>query len=117
MKRGGWIMLVGGLAFAGFVFHSLVTVEPVRVVQSRLLRDGDRVYVAGVVRNTGASTRAIDLEVHYYDGNGRPLGQDTIIVNGLAAGAVRDFRSPPHIIAGVADFSIYMNNGRNPYGN
>jgi hypothetical protein len=30
---------------------------------------------------------------------------------------VREFKSPPRAIDGVEDFSIYMNNGRNPYGN
>ena len=117
MRKGAWIMLAAALAFAGFVFYSLVSVEPIKVVQSHLEHDRDRVYVAGQVRNTGSHVRAIELEVHYYDRNGRPLGQDTLTLDGLAAGAVRDFKSPPREIAGVQDFSIYMNNGRNPYGN
>jgi hypothetical protein len=117
MRKGGWMMLAGGLAFAGFVFYSLVSVEPVKVVRSQLEHDGRRVFVAGQVRNTADQARAIDLEVHYYDRNGRPLGQDTLTLNGLEAGAVREFKSPQRSIDGVADFSIYMNNGRNPYGN
>ena len=117
MRRGGWVLLAGALAFCAFVFYSLTTVEPVRVVQSRLIRNGDRVSVAGVVRNTGASARAIRLEVHYYDGNGRSLGQDTIAFDPLAAGAVHDFKSPARTLDGVATFSIYLNGGRNPYGN
>jgi len=110
-------MLAGAIAFGGFVFYSLITVEPVRVVQSRLERAGNRVYVAGAVRNTANSARAIDLEVHYFDRQGRPLGQDTVVIADLAPGAMRDFKTPAHTITGVADFSIYMNNGRNPYGN
>jgi hypothetical protein len=115
--KGGWIMIAGGVLFAGFVFYSLSTVEPVKVLQSHLEHRGDSVFVSGQVRNTADHPRAIDLEVHYYDHNGRPIGQDSITLDELAAGAVRDFRSPPRPLEGVADFSLYMNNGRNPYGN
>jgi hypothetical protein len=123
MRKGGrssisrWIMLVVGFAFAGFVFYSLLTVEPVKVVRSHLEREGDSVFVSGEVRNTADHPRAIDLEVHYYDRNGRPIGQDSIVLDELGAGAVRDFKSPSRTISGVEDFSLYMNNGRNPYGN
>jgi hypothetical protein len=123
MRKGGrssisrWIILVAGFAFAGFVFYSLLTVEPVKVVRSHLEREGDSVFVSGEVRNTADHPRAIDLEVHYYDRNGRPIGQDSIVLDELGAGAVRDFKSPSRTISGVEDFSLYMNNGRNPYGN
>jgi len=117
MRRGTWIMLVGGFAFAGFVIYSLFTLEPVRVVRSHLEHDGSRVFVTGVVRNTAEHARGIELEVHYYDRNGRPLGQDSLDLDGLQAGAMRDFKSPPRVLEGVEDFSIYLNNGRNPYGN
>ncbi len=117
MRKGGWVMLAVALAFVGFVFYSLISVEPVKVVRSHLEHNGNRVFVAGQVRNTAGDARAIELEVHYYDRNGRPLGQDTLKLDGLEAGAVREFKSPPRAIDGVEDFSIYMNNGRNPYGN
>ena len=117
MRKGAWLMLASAFAFIGFVFYSLISVEPVKVVRSHLEHDRDRVFVAGQVRNTADHTRAIELEVHYYDRNGRALGQDTITLEGLEAGAVREFKSPPRVIGGVEDFSIYMNNGRNPYGN
>jgi hypothetical protein len=117
MRKGAWIMLVGGLAFAGLVFYSLFSVEPIKVVRSHLERQSGRVFVTGEVLNTADRPRAIELEVHYYDHNGRPLGQDSLTLDDLQAGAVRDFRSPPRVLDGVEDFSIYMNNGRNPYGN
>lgn len=117
MRKGGWIMLAAGIAFAGFVFYSLLSVEPVKVVRSRLEHDGNLVDVAGQVHNTADRPRAIELEVRYYDKNGRSVGRDTLQLDGLGAGATRDFRSPPRAIEGVADFSIYLNNGRNPYGN
>ncbi len=117
MRKGGWITLAAGFAFAGFVFYSLFSVEPVKVLKSHLERDGDLVFVAGEVRNTADKPRAIDLEIHYFDHRGRPVGQDSLTLEGLGAGAVRDFKSPPRAIEGIEDFSLYMNNGRNPYGN
>jgi hypothetical protein len=117
VRNGGWITLAIGLTFIGFVFYSLVTVQPVEVVSSHLEHLGDRIFVAGELRNTADKPRAVDLEVHYFDRTGRPLGQDTLKFNRLDAGAVSSFRSPPHALNGVADFSIYINNGRNPYGN
>jgi hypothetical protein len=110
-------MLAIAVAFVGFVFYSLMTVQPVEVVNSHLEHDGSRVFVVGELHNTASEPRAIDLEVHYYDRNGRALGQDTIKVDGLNPGAERGFKSPPREIAGVNDYSLYLNNGRNPYGN
>ena len=117
MRGGTWIIVVGGLAFAGFVIYSLFTLEPVKVVRSHLEHDGNRVFVAGAVSNTADHPRRIELEVHYYDSNGRPIGQDSLDLDGLQAGAMRDCKRPPQILDGVEDFSIYLNNGRNPYGN
>jgi hypothetical protein len=117
MRRGGWTILAVGLAFVGFVFYSPISVEPVKVVGGHLEHNGNRVFVAGRVRNTADRARTIELEVHYYDRNGRPLGQDTLTLDSLQAGTVHEFKSPSRVIDGVEDFSIYMNNGRNPYGN
>jgi hypothetical protein len=117
MRKGGWIMVAAGAAFVVFVFYSLLSVEPVKVLGSHLEHDGNRVFVAGQIRNTADHPRVIELEIHYYDRNGRPLGQDTLTLDGLEAGAVREFKSPHRAIDGVEDYSIYMNNGRNPYGN
>ncbi len=108
-----------GLAagFIGFVGYALWSAQPVEVVSSRLERGAGGVFVAGKLRNNSDQARAVDVEVHYYDASGRPLGADTIAVKRLAAGATADFNSPPHRIDGVKDFSLYLNNGRNPYGN
>ena len=67
------------------------------------LVDGDVTVVSGAAPVTGASCASLLVPA---------LDPDD-----LQAGAVRDFRSPPRALDGVEDFSIYMNNGRNPYGN
>ena len=69
------------------------------------------------VRNTGDDTGPLELEVSYYDSNGRPRGKDVVSIGGLSRGASSHFKSPPRPDLSVADFSIYLNHGRNPYGN
>jgi hypothetical protein len=117
MRISTAVMLAGAVLFAGYVFYSLATVEPVTVVQSRLERGASGVFVDGEVRNASAKDRAIDLEVHYYDRAGRALGQDTLKLDDLPPGQTKSFRTPPRAVDGVSDFSIYLNRGRNPYGN
>lgn len=117
MRRSSWIILGALAAFAALVFFALTTAEPIKVVSSRLEHDGSRIFVAGTVRNTADGIRSVDLEVHYFDRSGRALGQDTLPIEGLGASAERSFRSPPRTIDDVAEYSIYLNNGRNPYGN
>jgi hypothetical protein len=117
MSRSKWIILIVAFAFIGFVFYSLTNVEPIEVLGTHLEHQGGKVFVEGEVKNTGSRTRAIDLEVHYYDRNGRPLGQDVLKLTGLHAGSVEEFKSPPHELNAVSQYSIYLNNGRNPYGN
>lgn len=117
MRISTALMLAGAALFAGYVFYSLATVEPVRVVQSRLNHVAGAVFVNGEVRNTGSKDRTIDLEVHYFDHTGRALGQDTVKLTDLPPGRMQSFRTPPHMMQGVSDFSIYLNHGRDPYGN
>lgn len=117
MRRGGIIILVVGLAFAGFVFYSLLGNEPIRVTAQRMEQNGRQVEVAGRVENTSRSDEAVTLEVHYYDQQGRAVGQDTVTIDRLRSGESREFRSPKRELPGAASFSIYMNHGRNPYGN
>lgn len=117
MRRSTLIVLLVGIGFAAFVFYALFGIEPVHVVRSGLVRTDRGVYVEGVVRNTASKPRGIDLEVHYYGPLGRQVGQDTLHLDDLPAGAIRDFHSPPRSLPAVQSFSIYLNHGRNPYGN
>jgi len=117
MRRGAIIVLLGALCFVGFVFYALVGSEPVKVAATRMVRSGGQVSVEGEVRNTGGDTGPIQLEVHYFDRDGRPVGKDTVSMDGLRQGTAAHFKSSPRPDDGVADFSIYLNHGRNPYGN
>lgn len=117
MRISTVLTLAGAALFVSYVFYSLETVEPVHVVQSRLEHVAGGVFVDGEVRNTGSKDRTIDLEVHYFDPTGRALGQDTLKLADLPPGRTKVFRTPPHMADGVSEFSIYLNHGRDPYGN
>jgi hypothetical protein len=111
------VLLVVAAGFAAFVFYSLLRVEPVRVMRSALEHRDGKVFVAGMLRNTGGKTGPLDLEVHYFDSSGRQIGQEKIVVGAMAKGAQASFQTPERDLPGVSEFSIYMNHGRNPYGN
>ncbi len=117
MRKGTLFIVLGAGAFAAMVFVLLLRAQPVKVIDSRLERAGASVFVAGDLRNTGARPATLYLEIHYYDRAGRPLGEDKLEVGPLRAGAQARFRGPAHALGSVADFSLYLNQGRNPYGN
>ena len=117
MRSARWLILIGAAIFCGGVLFELARAEPVEVTQSHLEQGGGQVYIAGQLRNRGEDARAVKLELHYYDRGGHALGEDTLSFDSLPGGAVRDFRGPAHGAGSIADYSIYLNEGRNPYGN
>jgi hypothetical protein len=117
MRKGALIVLLAALCFGAYVLFALITVEPITVAGTHLIRSGDKVSVEGELQNTGADAGPIEVEVRYFDRSGRTIGNDKISVDGLRSGAQSRFRSADRKLDGVADFSIYLNHGRNPYGN
>ncbi len=117
MRRGTLFIVLGAMAFVAVVFVLLLHVQPIKVIDSGLEHEGDNVFVAGDLRNSGAGPATLELEIHYYDRAGRPLGEDRLQVGPLGAGARQHFRGPAHAAGSVEDFSLYLNQGRNPYGN
>jgi hypothetical protein len=120
--RGGphfarWLLIAGAGAFCVVVLWLLMRSQPVQVTASRLEESHGQIYVAGQIRNQGDTASSVKLELHYFDQAGHPLGLDTISVDRLAAGSVRGFHGPPHDPGTIAAYSIYLNQGRNPYGN
>jgi hypothetical protein len=105
------------LAFAGWVFYALHSAEPVQVLATTLEHGQGGVFVQGKIQNTGPDTGPVAIEVRYYDGAGRPVGQDKIVVDKLPQGLVESFKTPARAIDRAASFSVYLNHGRNPYGN
>ena len=105
------------MAFAAIVFALLSRAQPVKVLDSHFERDGDRVFVSGDLRNAGATAAEFDLEIHYFDRAGRAMGEDRLRIGPMQAGAEEHFRGPAHPAGSVQNFSLYLNQGRNPYGN
>jgi len=116
-RKGILMLLALAAAFIGFVFYSLERVEPLKVLDSRMERQGDRVFVQGTIRNTGHDLPAVELEVSYYDERGAKLASDRLTISGLRHDADVSFKTPAHQLAGAESFSIYFDRGRNPYGN
>ncbi len=106
------IVLAG---FTLFVIYSLLNISPVSVVESHLQRSGDQVCVVGELSNASRNPAPIDLEVHYFDSAGRAIGQNMVSLD--AVPGRHEFRTPPMMLGGVSAFSLYLNHGRNPYGN
>jgi hypothetical protein len=73
--------------------------------------------VEGQVRNTGDASGPVEVEVRYFDANGHGIGKDTVSIGSMRRDAATTFKSPARQLDGVADFSIYLNHGKNPYGN
>ena len=116
-RKGTLFIVMAAMAFVAIVWVLLLRVQPVQVIDSHLERESDSVFVTGELRNTGSRPATLDLEIHYYDRAGRPLGEDRLKVGPLRPGAKQRFRGPAHVPGSVEDFSLYLNQGRNPYGN
>ena len=109
--------LVIALGFVGFVVYSLLQTEPIKVLNPRLQYSPAGAFVSGSVENTGSAEESVNLEVRYYDASGHQVASDTVKLDQLSVGATRPFAAPFRRLPNDASYSIYLNHGRNPYGN
>lgn len=117
MKIGRTAGLIIALGFVGFVAYSLLQTEPIKVLHPALQHSAAGGFVSGAVENTGPAEESVSLEVRYYDAHGHQVASDTIKLDGLGSGATRPFEAPLRRLPDDASYSIYLNHGRNPYGN
>jgi hypothetical protein len=117
MRKRTAILLAIGLCFAAYVFYGLAEVEPIKVTTVKLIHTGDQVFVQGELRNSGATTGPVAVEVRLFDSSGHRVAVDTVAIGEMKTGAVTGFKSPARAAAGVSEYSIDLNHGRNPYGN
>jgi hypothetical protein len=110
----GWALAAG---FVGFVTYSLLWSEPVKVLHPELRHSSVGAFVSGAVENTGSTEESVNLEVRYYDGRGHRVASETVEIDHLGSGATRDFTVPARELPSDTTYSIYLNHGRNPYGN
>ena len=88
-----------------------------RVANKRLEYTDAGVVVSGEIRNTATTASAINVEVTFFDTHGRQLSKEVVTVNNLEAGATAAFRTQPKMLSDVKDYTVYINTGRNMYGN
>jgi hypothetical protein len=117
VRVGRAIGLATAAGFVGFVAYSLLWSEPVKVLHPKLQYSAARAFVSGAVENTGSAEESVSLEVRYYNEAGRQVASDTVQIDNLGSGATRDFKLPDRLLPAGSSYSIYLNHGRNPYGN
>jgi len=110
-----WLALL--VAFTGYLIWALRAEEAFQVANKKLEHTDAGVVVSGEVRNTAATASAVNVEVTFFDGHGRQLSKEVIALSNLEAGATAAFRTHPQRLADVKDYTIYVNTGRNMYGN
>jgi len=117
VKIGRIAGIAVAFGFIGFVAYSLLQAEPVKVLNPHLERNQQGAYVSGAVENGGSAVESVTLEIRYYDHGGHQVGSDTLKLDQIGNGATKDFSGPPRSLPPDATYSIYVNHGRNPYGN
>jgi hypothetical protein len=117
MRRARIGGLLLAIAFMAFVFYSLLHTEPVKVLHPAIQHDAGGAFLAAAVENTSASEQTVDLDIKYYDPAGRQVANDTVHVDHLGSGETREISAPARQLPEGASYSVYLNHGRNPYGN
>jgi archaellin len=110
-----WLLLL--LVFVGYLLWALRAEETLRVVRKQLEQTSSGVVVSGQVYNATAAVAIVNVEVSFFDTRGRELSQETVVLHNVDAGATAEFRTQPKMLTEVKDYTIYVNTGRNMYGN
>lgn len=105
------------LLFLGYFLWALRSEETFRVVEKKIEHTDNGVVVRGEVYNASASPTSLNVEVSFFDSRGRELSKETVTLNSLDSGGRATFRTQPKQLPDVKDYTIYLNTGRNMYGN
>lgn len=109
--------LIGVLSFAGYMVWALRAEDSIRVVSKKLERTAAGLVVSGEVYNASKATTSVNIEVSFYSHNGQKLADEVVELHALPGGGSAPFHTQPREISNVKDYSIYINSGRNMYGN
>lgn len=105
------------LTFIGYFFWALQSEEVFHVVSKKLEQTEAGVVVSGEVHNTTTNASAINVEVTLFNERGQKLSEETVALTEVQAGGIAPFRTQPKRLTDVKDYTIYVNTGRNMYGN
>ena len=110
-----WLSVI--IVFIDYFFWALRSEEVFRVVSKKLEQTDTGVIVSGEVLNTTANPSSINVEVTLFNDRGQKLSEETVTLADVQAGGVATFRTQPKRLTDVKDYTIYVNTGRNMYGN
>jgi hypothetical protein len=110
-----WLVVLA--VFVAYLLWALRAEEVFQVANKKLEHTDAGVVVSGEVRNTATAASGVNVEVTFFDARGRQLGKEVVTLNNLEAGATAPFRTQPKMLPDVKDYTIYVNTGRNMYGN
>ena len=110
-----WLAVL--VVFAAYLLWALRAEEVFRVTNKKLEYTNVGVVVSGEIHNTATTASALNVEVTFFDTHGRQLNKEVVTLNNLEAGATATFRTQPKMLADVKDYTVYINTGRNMYGN
>ena len=110
-----WCGVLG--IFVGYLVWALRTEEMFRVVRKQLEHTAAGVIVSGEIYNAATSAATVNVEVTFFDQQGHQLTQETVTLHNLNAGATLPFHTQPQQLPTVGAYTIYVNTGRNMYGN
>lgn len=111
----GWLLVLA--VFLGYFVWALQSEEVFCVVNKKLEQTPNGVVVSGEVQNTAVAATGVNVEVTFFDHQGRQLTQETVTLDHLAPGAIVPFRTQPRPLTTMKDYTIFVNTGRNMYGN
>jgi hypothetical protein len=103
--------------FVSYLVWSLRQEEIFHVLNNRLEQTEAGIVVSGEVYNASSKTATVNVEVLFFDGNGHQLAKEVLVLEALAVGASAPFRTAPRLLTEMKDYTIYLNTGRNMYGN
>lgn len=110
-----WLVVV--IVFVAYLIWALRAEETFPVTSKKLEYTDSGVMVSGEIRNTAATAATVNVEVTFFDARGRQLGKEVVTLPNLEAGTTAGFRTQPKLLTEVKDYTIYVNTGRNMYGN
>ncbi len=105
------------LVFAGYLLWALRTEEKFRVVSKKLERTNAGVVVSGEIYNAASTATAVKVEVTFFSSSGHKLGEEVVDLSNLPTGSSTAFHTQPQQLFDVQDYSIFINTGKNMYGN
>jgi len=109
--------LIGVLGFASYMLWALRVEDSIRVISKKLEQTAAGIVVSGEIYNASEATTSVNIEVSFYSHTGQKLADEVVELQALPVGGSAPFRTQPRKIANVKDYSIYINSGRNMYGN